>query len=678
MGPRKCAALLATLVFSCVLPPVALEGAQIVEPPPPGPRPEFRHLSRAVMGLLQEYASPTLRLKAELGAQVLKQYLDEWDPDRKLLTRRNFEAAMRRRGAISDDLKKGELDLPFVLFRLIKSRMEMRAAHSLRLLEQGLDFGRDEVLKIGRRDMGWALNQSVLKERWRKYVKNDVIELRLEGRTPAEIAQILERRYVRDYDRIRHVEADEIVDRWLNAYISAIDRHGAYFSPRVFESLEIQGKGFLDGIGVVLASKDQYPVIERVIPGSPAAQSGNIHSGDRIVWIKERRGSPFSYVRGWPLREVVKKLRGPKKSVVELHILPAGPQAILRKVRLIRDRFILRERTATARLVEARGSGGVRTVGVIEIPTFHAGAGSGRSKIYRGTSGHVRMLIRKLRATGIDGLVLDLRRNTGGAILEAARTAGLFINDGPIVQILSHKGKKHVYKDPSSGIEWPGPLSVLVGPKSASAAEIVAAAIQDYRRGIIIGERTFGKGTVQKIIRLDDFRKGAALKVTSSRWYRVTGDSVEGRGVYPDVDLTWTFGSGRAEMPRRRNGKLDAIGAARWEPHRLRKGRIAIIRNNSRKRMETSPVAKVLRQESDERARTRTDRPLTLHLERRWAEHYRRERMRIRRIEMLREALDSDRELRNVKELSKFRNTLILREAIQITLDLGTERNLHR
>ena len=678
MGPRKCAALFATLVFLCAIFPVAAKSEHVVEPPAPSPRPEFRHLSRAVMGLLQEHAAPTLRLKEELGTQVLKHYLDGWDPGRKLLTWRNLEAAMQHRHTISDDLRKGELGLPFALFRLVKARMEIRVAHSLRLLKQGFDFGRDEVLTTGRRDMGWTLDHTGIEERWRKCVKNDVIELRLAGRTPTETAHILERRYVGEHDRFKHVDADDIVDRWLNAYVRTIDRHGAYLSPRVFESLEIQGKGFLEGIGVVLASKDQYPVIERVIPGSPAAQSGNVHTGDRIVGIKNRRDSPVSDVRGWPLREVVKRLRGPKKSVVELHILSVGPQASLRKVRLVRDRFILQDRIATARLVETGDLERVRKVGVIEIPTFHVGAGSGSSNIYRGTSGHVRQLIRTLRATGMEGLVLDLRRNLGGAILEAARTAGLFINGGPIMQILSHKGKIHVYKDQEPGTEWPGPLSVLVGPKSASAAEIVAAAIQDYRRGIVIGERTFGKGTVQRIIRLDDIRKGAVLKLTSSRWYRVTGESAEGRGVHPDVDLTWAVGSEHAELSRPKNGKWRAIGATRWEPYHLRKDRIAIIRANSRKRMETSPVATALRQDTDERIRSQIARPLTLLLERRWAEYYRRDRMRNRRIEALREVLSSDRELRNVKELSKLRNILILREAIQITLDIGTGRKLHR
>ena len=674
MRLRKCAVLCAILVVLCSIRPVGTESGQVIEPSVPNPGPEFRELTRAVMGLLSKHGVPTMWLKEELGAQVLKHYLDGWDPEGKLLIWRDLEAAMQHRHTISDELKKGEMGLPFSLFQVVKTRQQMRVAHSLRLLRQGFDFERDEVLTTGRRDTEWTLDDTDLEERWRKCVKNDVIELRLAGRTPAEIIEVLEHRYVMERDRLKHVDVDDIVERWLNAYVRTVDRHGAYLSPRLFDSMEIQGKGFLEGIGVVLASRDQYPVIERVIPGSPAAQSDKVHVGDRIVGIKNRRDARFSDILGWPIREVAKKLRGPRKSVVELHILSAGPQATLRKVRLVRNRIMLQGRTATARLIETGGPGQIRKVGVIAIPTFHVRAGGGRGELNEGTSRHVRQLIGTLRARGMEGLVLDLRRNSGGAILEAARTAGLFVGGGPMMQIRLHTGKVHVYEDPDPGTEWRGALSVLVGPKSASAAEIVAAVIQDYRRGVVIGEKTFGKGTVQKIIRLDDVRKGAALKITSSRWYRVTGESVEGRGVYPDVDLTGAMGSEHAELSKPQNGKRRAIEAARWKPYRLKRGRIAIVREHSQKRMEGSPAVRTLREDANEQIPPRTARTVTLHLERRRAEHSMRERRRSERIKALREALSGDQELRNVQDTAKLRKTLFLREAIQITLDLESGR----
>ena len=674
MRLRKCAVLCAILVVLCSIRPVGTESGQVIEPSVPNPGPEFRELTRAVMGLLSKHGAPTMWIKEELGAQALKHYLDGWDPGGKLLIWRDLEAVMQRRHTISDELRKGQIGLPFSLFRVVKTRQQMRVAHSLRLLRQGFDFERDEVLTTGRRDTEWTLDDTDLEERWRKCVKNDVIELRLAGRTPAEIIEVLEHRYLMERDRLKQVDVDDIVDRWLNAYVRTVDRHGAYLSPRLFDSMEIQGKGFLEGIGVVLASRDQYPVIERVIPGSPAAQSDKVHVGDRIVGIKNRRDARFSDILGWPIREVAKKLRGPRKSVVELHILSAGPQATLRKVRLVRNRIMLQGRTATARLIETGGPGQIRKVGVIEIPTFHVRAGGGRGKLNEGTSRHVRQLIGTLRARGMEGLVLDLRRNSGGAILEAARTAGLFVGGGPMMQIRLHTGKVHVYEDPDPKTEWRGALSVLVGPKSASAAEIVAAVIQDYRRGIVIGEKTYGKGTVQKIIRLDDVRKGAALKITSSRWYRVTGESVEGRGVYPDVDLTGAMGSEHAELTRPHNGKERAIGATRWEPYHVRKGHIAVARARSRERMEKNPALQALREDTNEPIQSPTARSVSLHLERRWAEHFGRERRRRNRIKTLREALSHDQELRNVKELSQFRKALFLREAIQITLDLENGR----
>ena len=672
MGLGKCAALFAVLVVSCGFRPTVPERGSVLESLVPGP--EFRKLVRAVTGLLNEHGAPTLRLKEELGTRILERYIEGWDPRRQLLIQADVEATMRHRHIVSDDLRKGELDLPFALFRLFRARVERRVAHALLLLEQRFDFEREESVTNGHRNIKWPVDHSDLRERWRKSVKNDMIELRLAGRTSEEIVGMLESRYLAERDRLKKVDADDIVDQWLNAYVRTVDPHGAYLAPRTSQRLAIRQKGVIVGVGVVLGSRSGHAIVERVIPGSPAAQGGKVHVGDRIIGIKDRKDARFLNVLGWPVREVAKRLRGPRKSVVELQILSAAPRETSMTVRLVRDRFIVPEWMATGRLAEPDNREQPGKIGVIDIPTFPVSADSNRDAVHKGSSGHIRRLIRTLQATGMEGLILDLRRNAGGTVLDAVRTAGLFLGGGPMMQIRSHTGKVTVYRDPDPGVEWRGPLAVLVGPKSASAAEIVAAAIQDYRRGIIIGERTFGKGTVQKIIGLNDVRKGAALKYSSSRWYRVTGESVAGRGVHPDVDLTRVMGSAHPGLRRPRSGRDRSIKGISRRLHHLTERRIAIVREHSRRRMERSPAVQALREDAEEQVRAMTARRLSLHLERRRAEHHQRERRRSHRIKTLTRALSDDPELRNVKELWKLRNAMVLREATRITFDLATRR----
>ncbi len=383
-----------------------------------------------------------------------------------------------------------------------------------------------------------------MNELWRKRIKNDALSLLLTGKTWKEASELLQKRYERVLKRVDQVTPEDVFENLMNSYARTFDPHSSYFSPRSSEEYRIQMSLNYEGIGASLQLVDDYVTILNIIEGGPAAVAGTLVQNDRIVGVSQGKDGATQDVIGWRLDDVVQLIRGKAGTTVKLHVLPAGaaPGSPEKTLEFVRNKVTLEAQAAHKEVKTITRNGKPLKVGVITVPGFYQdiAAQSAGDENARSTTRDVRKLIRELKTENIDGLVLDLRDNGGGYLPEATALTGLFIDKGPVVQLKDTTGRLEVLDDPEPGIEYDGPLAVLVNRTSASASEIFAGAIQDYHRGVVIGQRTFGKGTVQNLVPLDRWQQrpvNGQLTVTIGKFYRVTGESTQHRGVEPDVQL---------------------------------------------------------------------------------------------------------------------------------------------
>lgn len=489
-----------------------------------------------------------------LSSRVFERYLESLDPSRSYLMAEDVARLSRYREKLDDALRQARLDPAYQIFSVYRTRLAERGRHALVLLDGPFDFSRDEDFRVDRKNAPWARDRKELDEIWRQRVKNDVLNLMLAGRTQQEAVRTLKRRYEGLVRRAEQFNAEDVFQVFMNAYAGSIEPHTAYLSPRNSENFQIQLSLSLEGIGAALQSEDDYTVVQRIIPGGPASLSGQLQAQDRVMAVGQGPHGLLVDVVGWRLDDVVDLIRGPKGSTVRLEVLPKGaPDSGPRKVvTLVRERVRLEEQAAKRSVIEVFGPyGAPRRIGVIDIPTFYldAPARARGESDYRSTTRDVARLLAELSQERVDGVVLDLRGDGGGALSEAIELTGLFIPTGPVVQVRDATGKIQVLEDTDSAVAYRGPLAVLVDRQSASASEIVAAALQDYGRAIVLGEPTFGKGTVQSLLDLSRIARGGPgelgqLKATVAQFFRVNGSSTQHRGVVPDLTFPSAFDPG--------------------------------------------------------------------------------------------------------------------------------------
>lgn len=495
---------------------------------------------------LERFHYRKVALNDDFAGQIFDKYIDALDPNRSFFLSRDIDRFKRSVRRLDDDLARGNLDTAFEIFRLYRQRVDERVKFALNLLNEGFDFDRDESYRFDRSEADRATTRADLDEIWRKRVKNDWLGLRLSKKDEEEIPDLLRKRYEGIARRVRQFGSDDVFQAFVNAYTQSLEPHTSYMSPSTSENFDISMRLSLEGIGAVLRAETEYTVIQRTIPGGPAKQSGQIHSGDRIVGVAQGLDGSMEDVIGWRLQDVVDKIRGPKGSVVRLQILPksAGSDGKTREISIVRNEIKLEDQAAKSYVIDDAGSAPGERIGVVEIPAFYRDfrAESKGVKDFRSTTRDVGALIAGLKGEGVSGIVIDLRGNGGGSLTEATALTGLFIDEGPVVQVKDSFGKVEVETDPNPGIVYRGPLAVLVDRNSASASEIFAGAMQDYGRGIVIGEPTFGKGTVQTLIDLNRFISGNSddlgrLRLTMAEFFRVSGGSTQLRGVVPDIEF---------------------------------------------------------------------------------------------------------------------------------------------
>jgi carboxyl-terminal processing protease len=520
--------------------------ASVREVPPEELQPNRsqRQSTLIILKVINEYHYKKQPLNDEMSRAILNRYLGVLDPNRSFFTQGDIDRFNVVSDQLDDDLKDARLDSAFNIFRVYRQRVDERVGYALKLLDRDYDFTINESYQFNREDAPWTADAAELNELWRKKVKSDILNLKLKDKPLDEIRDTLAKRYTGIQRRTRQMDADDVFQVFINSYTLSLEPHTSYMSPRVSENFDISMRLSLEGIGAVLSNENEYTVVQRTVAGGPAALSGQVGPGDRIVGVGQGADGEIEDVIGWRLQDVVDLIRGAKGTTVRLQLLPedAGSAGRTKQVTLVRNQIKLEDQAAKKFVIPELGDTGNLRIGVIDIPAFYRdfqGYSQGQED-FTSTTRDVRRLIDELEAEGVDGIVIDLRGNGGGSLVEATELTGLFIPSGPVVQVKNASGDLDIERDPDPEQVYNGPLAVLVDRHSASASEIFAGAIQDYHRGIVIGEPTFGKGTVQTLVDLGRFvRYGdknlGRLRLTMAQFFRVNGGSTQFKGVVPDI-----------------------------------------------------------------------------------------------------------------------------------------------
>lgn len=504
--------------------------------------------SKLVYGLLSDsrYAYRPRALDEATSKDVFKRYLESLDSGKQFFTQADVAKFAPFEAGIATAIRSGELEPAFQVFAVYKQRVAQRVGYARSLLKREPDFSTDERFEYDRKEVPWAASDAELDELWRKSVKNDWLRLKLAGKKADEIRTTLDKRYATLEKSVGELKGEDVFQFFLNAYTSAVDPHTDYFTPRTAENFNQAMSLSLEGIGAQLQRQDDMVVIREIIAGGPAAVNGKLKPGDRIVGVGQGTSGPIEDVIGWRIDDVVAKIRGSKDTQVRLEFIPAeeGVDGKHHTLVLTRQKVRLAEQAAKGETLTIPGKDGEpeRKVGVIKLPTFYQDFEGRRRNAtdYASATRDVAKLLAGFKTDKLDGVVLDLRNNGGGSLDEAIELTGLFIEQGPVVQVRESGGRVTVNSDRSEVVAWDGPLAVLINRGSASASEIFAGAIQDYGRGLVIGETTFGKGTVQNIVDLDRWPSGESqrfgqVKLTIAQFFRVSGSSTQHKGVVPDL-----------------------------------------------------------------------------------------------------------------------------------------------
>jgi len=467
-------------------------------------------------------------LDQNFSAKIFDRYLNMLDYSHNVLLASDVAQFASKKTTVGDELRSGKLDLFYDIYNLAQKRRFERYQYALTVLARPMNFSGNDTIDIDRAKAPWPKDQAELNALWDAKVKYDQLSLKLAGKDDNEIRDVLTKRYNFAIRRLAQSNGEDVFQLVMNAFAREIDPHTSYLSPRNTEQFNTEMSLSLEGIGAVLQMDDDYTVINSMVAGGPAAKSKAITVGDRIVGVGQP-GKPMEDVIGWRLDDVVAKIKGPKGSKVRLEVLPAGKGTKTRTVTLTREKIRLEDRAVKLTIKNV----GKQKVGVLDIPGF-----------YVGLTDDVKVQLQKLQKQNVNSVVIDLRTNGGGALTEAVSLSGLFIPSGPVVQVRDNNGRVREDSDNDGVVYYKGPLVVLVDRFSASASEIFAAAMQDYGRAVIVGEPTFGKGTVQQYRSLNriydqmlrpEWPALGSVSYTIQKFYRINGGSTQRKGVTPDL-----------------------------------------------------------------------------------------------------------------------------------------------
>jgi len=639
-------------------------------------KPEDSHLLQLVTALTEQAHYSKKNVTNELSPFILVNFLEELDPSKMYFTKSDFHYFQRYRYQIDDALKQGKLEPRFLIFLEYRLRVQQRLEFCMNFILKKKDFNTDDYYDFDRNIKDWSNNEIGLKSLWQGKVQNDLLMIILAGQTQTEAVQILNKRYSRFVKTVNSYKKHDVINIFLNAYVQTLDPHSIYFDPLQAEEYEIQMSLSYQGIGARLNMENELVNVVDVIPGSPASKDGRLKSGDKITGILDQKNKSLIDVIGWNLNEVVKLIRGPKGSEVTLQIMPLdsnleSPYLLTLK----RDEVQLEDQAASSVIEELQMNDRTYSIGIITIPSFYQDfrAKKRNEETFRSTSEDVKEIVDNLMEIGIDALLIDLRGNGGGLLTEATALTGLFIDDGPVVQLKDSRNKIEIIDDPISGSIYKGPLAVMVDRFSASASEIFAGAIQDYSRGIVIGQQTFGKGTVQSIYPLDRFSRFKSkngfgqLTLTIGKFYRISGSGTQNRGVVPDIELPSFINKDRfGEETKKNTLPWDRITSLKYDHDLSLDKSIALLQDKYSQRSKNNLPLKFLKEDIDSIKIQNQNTRLSLNLDIRINE---REQIKIanqeRRTKRLEQLGYADNE-----DFDDFVSKTLLNEVLKMMVDL--------
>lgn len=498
-------------------------------------RPEFSSQCINIIRSLERNHYSGKTLDNEMSSIILNRYIKQLDPMKQLFTLSDINQFNQYQFRFDNELKKGNLDMAFEIFNLYMVRSKEKLEYIILLIptwEKDFDFAKDESLVVDEALLQWKPDKHSLPPLWKSDLKNHIISQILDNQDKASIAETLNKTYSNRLKHLLQTNAGDVFQIFMNSVTSSFDPHTQYFPPNASEDFDIHMSLSLEGIGAVLQNEYEFTKVVRLIPKGPADKSQLLMPGDKIIGVGQGETGEIKDAIGQRIDTVVKMIRGPKDTFVRLKIIPAEKNDSTKTIQIKREKVKLEEQAAKKEVITLSAPNPPLKIGVIEIPTFYLdfNAYNKGDKDYKSTTKDVEKLLFELKQENIDGLIIDLRDNGGGSLKEANELTGLFLKTGPTVQIRTKDRISRLYdEDPS--IEYSGPLIVMINRMSASASEIFAGAIKDYHRGILVGARSFGKGTVQELQPLGDGK----LKITSAKFYRVSGESTQNLGVTPDL-----------------------------------------------------------------------------------------------------------------------------------------------
>ena len=581
-----------------------------------------------VAEILGSYHFRKVPLNDSLSSKILDNYIKELDFNKMNFTAQDIESFDKFRFQLDDQLKNGELTAAYQIYNVYRKRAKERFTFVTSILNKPIDFKVDETYTPDREKATWVKSSADLDDIWRKAIKSTLLDWKISGKADSLAVKDLTERYKRTEKYFDKTKSEDVFQQFMNSFTESVDPHTTYFIPKTASTFNQEMSQSFEGIGATLRNEGDYVQIVDLIVGGPAYRSKQLNPKDRIVAVAQGDDKPFQDIVGWFTDDAVKLIKGPKSTIVRLKILssdaPTG--TVPKEVRLVREKIKLEEGTAKKEVLNFSRDGKDYKYGLITIPLFYRdfeGAKSGEQG-FKSTTADVKRYLTELKAEKVDGVIVDLRNNGGGSLTEAVNLTGLFIPQGPVVQRKQSDGEISAEYDRDPSVTYDGPVSVLVNRFSASASEIFAGAIQDYKRGLIIGEQTYGKGTVQSLIDLERFLKGepegvGQLKITMEKFYRITGSSTQHKGVTPDVELPSTFSAsefGESSQPSAL--PWDMIAATKYTPsNNITEKEVAFLKGKSQGRLKTETDLKKLLTEIENYKKAKEKKSVSLQEDKR-------------------------------------------------------------
>ena len=605
-------------------------------------------VAKSLVELIENFHYQKVAVNDAFSSVVFDEYLKALDGGRSYFLQSDIADFEKFRLTMDDDVRSGDLSVPFYIFNVYQKRYNDRVNFALKEIEKKFSFTSNDTYTYDREKLPWLKSESESNSLWSKRIKYEMLNLKITGTAETKMKETLKKRYENLISQSTKFNQQDVFQIFMNSFTGSVDPRTSYFVPNKAQEFNEDLARTFEGIGARLQLENEVVKIAEIIPGGPAFKSKAIQANDRIIAVAQGKAGEFVDVIGWRLDVTVTKIKGPKGTIVRLKVIPAGQElsSTPKIVELVRDKVVLEDQSAKRTIKTITSGGKSYKIGIIQLPAFYADfrAMQAGDPNYKSTTRDVRLLLDTLKREKVDAVVLDLRSNGGGSLPEAISLTGLFIKSGPVVQVRDRRNEIEVSEDEDESIAWTGPLGVFVDRFSASASEIFAGAIQDYGRGVIIGNQSYGKGTVQqgidmsRVISTTDklMLKGAQtvnakgsqganvtrtnapefgqINLTMAKFYRVNGSSTQHKGVVPDIEFPTVFSKDKyGESSEPSALPWDTISPSQFNPlaslDEVKRKLIAL----HQERMKTSVGFKDLQEDIAEFAKREAETSITLN-----------------------------------------------------------------